>query len=58
MGQGDDAYKTMGSNARKQGVGPSRFDLLIVVKILVIHGTSDATVAPVNGNQVIKQVRG
>jgi poly(hydroxyalkanoate) depolymerase family esterase len=40
--QGNAAYKAMGSNAR-------------VVPTIVFHGTSDYTVYPVNGHQIISQ---
>ncbi|TXK85202.1 PHB depolymerase family esterase [Paenibacillus sp. N3.4] len=42
VAQGNAAYSAMGSNKR-------------VVPVIVFHGTSDYTVYPVNGNQVISQ---
>ncbi|GHO59811.1 alpha/beta hydrolase family esterase [Ktedonobacter robiniae] len=41
-GQGDAAYNTMGSYAH-------------VVPVIVFHGTSDAVVNPINGNQAVQQ---
>lgn len=40
--QGDAAYRTMGSNAH-------------VVPVIVFHGTADTVVAPINGDQVVRQ---